>query len=287
MSYLPSILVQSVGGLLDRKINKGLSHSAMFATDKARKIAGYVLGNETDIPAVKREQKIGLVYHGSENYNADRAPQLRNRGSIKQTGDGQWLVKVPTGIKNRRTYDHSFDWSSVATEDLHLNLPALKTGNSKVKKTAKKWSTETDEKYTPWAFNLPALLTCPMAGDCEGFCYALQGSYAFASVRDSRARTLSLLWEAYTRGGVDAVEAMLGAAFDAARPRKGKVLLRIHDSGDFFSKWYYVAMDRALESRKDWLRPYGYTKRVDLIDDALRLSATAALASTVDALVNA
>ena len=266
MSYLPTILVQSVGGLLDRKINKGLSHSAMFATDRARELAGYVLGNDSDLPAIRRDRRIGLVYHGAENYNAERAPQLRNRGSIKQTGDGQWLVKVPTGIKNRRTYEHAFDWSGVATEDLHEHLPKLRTGNSKVQKTATKWSMETGEKFTPWAFNLPALLTCPMAGECEGFCYALQGSYAFASVRDSRARTLSLLWEAYTRGGVDAVEAMLGAAFDAARPRKGKVLLRIHDSGDFFSKWYYLAMDRALESRADWLRPYGYTKRVDLVN---------------------
>ena len=77
---------------------------------------------------------------------------------------------------------------------------------------------------------------------------------------------MSLLWEAYTRGGVDGVAAMLGAAFDAARPRRGKVLIRIHDSGDFFARWYWDAMDQALAARADWLVPYGYTKRVDFVE---------------------
>ncbi len=60
-------VVQSVGGLLDHKINRRKSHSRIFATVRDRKAAGYVDGNTNDLPAIRGDRKIGLVYHGTKN----------------------------------------------------------------------------------------------------------------------------------------------------------------------------------------------------------------------------
>ena len=60
-------IIQSVGGLLDSQINTRLSHSKIFSTVAMRKKAGYVDGNKNDLPAIKGQRKIGLVYHGNKN----------------------------------------------------------------------------------------------------------------------------------------------------------------------------------------------------------------------------
>lgn len=73
-------VVQSVGGLLDHKINRRKSHSRIFATVKDRKLAGYVDGNKNDMPAIKGERKIGLVYHGNRNLKEGQVAWLRAAG---------------------------------------------------------------------------------------------------------------------------------------------------------------------------------------------------------------
>lgn len=57
-------IVQSLGGKYDRLVDLTRSHARIFATHEARIAAGYVDGNETDIPAIEGAHKIGLVYHG-------------------------------------------------------------------------------------------------------------------------------------------------------------------------------------------------------------------------------
>jgi hypothetical protein len=266
---IANFIVQSVGGLFDEKILMHRPHSRMFPTAGERIAAGYALGNDSDLPAIDGTVKIGLEYHGTETYRPDSTPNLRQRGSIKRRDDGVWVVKVPTGIKTRKIHEHTFDFSDVRSADLHTLIP-LKTGNAKVKKTAAKLSEQDGVKYRPLALNLPALLACPMAGECERFCFALQGSYVYASVRDARARTMAVLHEAYRRGGVELVADVIGAALDANKPRKGKVLIRIHDSGDFFARWYWDALGVALAARADWVTPYGYTKRIDFVRASLQ-----------------
>lgn len=60
-------IVQSVGGLLDDKIDPKQSHSRIFASDADRKKAGYVDGNKNDQPAIDGVTRIGLTYHGVKN----------------------------------------------------------------------------------------------------------------------------------------------------------------------------------------------------------------------------
>jgi hypothetical protein len=41
-----------------------MPHSKVFKNEEELKAAGYVNGSETDIPAIEKESKIGLIYHG-------------------------------------------------------------------------------------------------------------------------------------------------------------------------------------------------------------------------------
>jgi hypothetical protein len=46
-------------------VQLGSSHSRIFSSHSARKRAGYIDGNLSDIPAIQGKVKIGLVYHGN------------------------------------------------------------------------------------------------------------------------------------------------------------------------------------------------------------------------------
>lgn len=57
-------IVQSLGGKHDSLVNLNRPHSRIFSSEEARKRAGYVNGNESDLPAIRGKKRIGLVYHG-------------------------------------------------------------------------------------------------------------------------------------------------------------------------------------------------------------------------------
>ena len=57
-------IIQSEGGLLDRLINVRRAHARIFATDYARRQAGYGDWHKTDTLALEGARKIGLIYHG-------------------------------------------------------------------------------------------------------------------------------------------------------------------------------------------------------------------------------
>ena len=57
-------MTQSLGGKLDRLIDRSKSHTRIFATHADRKRAGYCDGNRNDRPAQNGAPRIGLVYHG-------------------------------------------------------------------------------------------------------------------------------------------------------------------------------------------------------------------------------
>lgn len=66
-------ITQSLGGLHDKRLNLTRPHSRIFATHADRKRAGYVDGNDSDIPAIEGEKNIGLVYHGTRNLTEAQA----------------------------------------------------------------------------------------------------------------------------------------------------------------------------------------------------------------------
>lgn len=111
------------------------------------------------------------------------------------------------------------------------------------------------------SFGLPAYQSrdgfkvCPGAGACAAICYARQGQYSRGSVQETREHNLSFIRERGFRSFVRAAIRDL--------KRIDAKLVRVHDSGDFYSQaylnaWYRIA--RALPG----VRFYAYTKSLHL-----------------------
>ncbi len=97
--------------------------------------------------------------------------------------------------------------------------------------------------------------TCPQAGACLNFCYAQVGSYAFKASLVAHTRNLQFV---------------LDLPFDFAdqmiREIQGKRkvhAIRIHDSGDFFSRAYFMVWKSIMEACPT-TNFYAYTKMVPL-----------------------
>lgn len=70
-------VTQSLGGRRDYDIDYRKPHAKIFASEHERVDAGYCDGNESDIPAIIGETKIGLVYHGVRNLTETNLVQIR------------------------------------------------------------------------------------------------------------------------------------------------------------------------------------------------------------------
>lgn len=137
-------------------------------------------------------------------------------------------------------------------------------GNEKMIKTAKAWEKRFRTPARIVSFNLPRLQsedgqkTCPYAGVCAAYCYADQGRLAMPMAKASRERNL----EAINKMGWDKV-------FDALCEdlSRFQVLthVRIHDSGDFFSRQYYRTWVEVAAQFPEFIF-YAYTKSIPLID---------------------
>jgi hypothetical protein len=108
------------------------------------------------------------------------------------------------------------------------------------------------------SFGIPAyrsaggFATCPQAGACAAVCYARQGRYLMPNVAGARERNLES-----TRRPDFAAMAIVDLGAISAR------LVRVHDSGDFYSQayldaWFEVA--RAFPGKTF----YAYTKSLHL-----------------------
>jgi hypothetical protein len=108
--------------------------------------------------------------------------------------------------------------------------------------------------------------TCPGAGECQLFCYARKGGYRmFPDSSMSAARALNFLVN-----DPAGYMAMFDKEVKMAQARTSKagikLLVRIHDAGDFFSKEYYdLAMNVA--KNNPGAKFYFYTKMGDIATD--------------------
>ena len=109
--------------------------------------------------------------------------------------------------------------------------------------------------------------TCPGAGECQVYCYARKGGYVmFPASSMSAAQALNFLVN-HPAGYMEMFDTEVKKAKVTADKNKIKLLVRIHDAGDFFSKEYYnLAMDVARNN--PGVTFYFYTKMGDLANDA-------------------
>lgn len=108
-----------------------------------------------------------------------------------------------------------------------------------------------------WAGRLPDGRTynaCPSAGICAQVCYARNGSYRFSNVLERHQRNLAYV--------LDDLAGWTQQMIDEISRKRGPVIIRIHDAGDFFSDTYLRAWLTVMAAHPS-VRFYAYTKEID------------------------
>ncbi len=132
----------------------------------------------------------------------------------------------------------------------------LLTQNSKLKKTSKALSLRVFNFGIPAYKSASGKLTCPMADECVKFCYAKKGAYVWSNVQPAFEKRYQL---SKTLEFIDAMNAEI--------KKKRPDYVRVHDSGDYYSrsylaKWITIAKDNPE------VRFYSYTNMVDMMHKA-------------------
>lgn len=123
-----------------------------------------------------------------------------------------------------------------------------------------------DTKFLIW--NLPSKITCPYATEhCKKYCYAVKAETAYPNCLPSRAKHFAIsLRDDFIERMIYTIEAYLTKpSYKTAK----KVVVRIHESGDFYNydymrKWYIIA-DRLKKYKKVVFM--AYTKSVVYVDE--------------------
>jgi len=127
----------------------------------------------------------------------------------------------------------------------------LSNANSKLSKSF-------DDTIKVMSFGLNVDDTCK---SCKIPCYAKQGHYAIKNGSTYKKRKNN-----YSYVQLNDFIVRMNYHLEQARPKRGKktkLVVRIHDSGDFFSESYADNWIEICEQNKD-VYFYAYTKRVDL-----------------------
>ena len=154
----------------------------------------------------------------------------------------------------------------------------ISDGNSKLRKTSGKVKahlaehgslagfTPRPKAYRVVSFNLPAggyevdnksYITCPGADACLALCYARQGTFLFKGSKRVRIDNHQLLLTTHVTHGLQGVVDILDEAVKSVS--RTVAVIRLHDSGDFFKKWYVEAWVEVIKRHPNILF-YAYTK---------------------------
>ena len=129
----------------------------------------------------------------------------------------------------------------------------LLTQNSKLKKTSKELGLRVFNFGTPAYKSASGKLTCPMADSCVKFCYAKKGAYIWSNVKPAFEKRYQL---SKTDKFVDAMNAEIR--------NKKPDYVRVHDSGDYYSRAYLKKWIDIANSNPN-VRFYSYTNMVDMM----------------------
>lgn len=132
-------------------------------------------------------------------------------------------------------------------------MTALLTKNSKIAKSGKSTGLRVYNFGIPALRSATGMVTCPMAGTCATGCYAQAGTYVWSNVAPAYEYRLQV---------TQAPDFVAIMADEVAR-RKADVV-RVHDSGDFYSVSYMLAWFAVAESHPS-VRFYAYTKMVGMV----------------------
>ena len=103
----------------------------------------------------------------------------------------------------------------------------LLTQNSKLKKTSKALGVRVFNFGIPAYKSASGKLTCPFADECVKFCYARKGAYIWSNVKPAFEKRYEL----------SKTDQFVGAMYNEIVKKKPDYV-RVHDSGDYYSKTY-------------------------------------------------
>jgi len=110
------------------------------------------------------------------------------------------------------------------------------------------------------------ITTCPGAGECQLFCYARKGGYVmFPAASMSAAQALNFLVN-HPDEYMKMFDTEIKRTKALADKNGIKLLVRIHDAGDFFSKQYWELSKQVQLNNPD-VRFYFYSKMGDPVTD--------------------
>lgn len=105
---------------------------------------------------------------------------------------------------------------------------------------------ETGEKIRYAQFNTRAVIDCPFrSSGCEAVCYATKGNHVFPSVKHSREKSFT---DSKRTDFAEAMVYTLHVEKQSKRYKDATMLVRIHESGDFYSLQYL----------KKWVKVFGW-----------------------------
>ena len=131
----------------------------------------------------------------------------------------------------------------------------LLTQNSKIKKTSKHFGIKLMNFGIPAYKSASGKLTCPMADECVKFCYAKKGAYVWSNVKPAFEKRYEL----------SKTDKFIDSMNDEIR-RKKPDFVRVHDSGDYYSRAYLNKWIQIAKDNPD-VKFYSYTNMVKLIKE--------------------
>lgn len=134
-----------------------------------------------------------------------------------------------------------------------MNKITLLTQNSKIKKTSKLLGVRLFNFGIPAYKSASGKLTCPMAKDCVKFCYAKKGAYQWSNVQPAFEKRYEL---SKTDDFVNAIHTDIN--------RKKADYIRVHDSGDYYSREYMFKWFEIAKMNPD-KKFYSYTNMVSMV----------------------
>ena len=134
----------------------------------------------------------------------------------------------------------------------------LLTINGKMKKTSQRFLARVMNFGIVAYKSSTGRITCPFAGECASFCYARKGTYRFKNSKKAYE-------ERYQATLKDDFIELMSANIMIENPK----YVRIHDSGDFYSREYLYKWITIMNRFPD-IRFYAYTNSVAIIKDAIK-----------------
>ena len=128
----------------------------------------------------------------------------------------------------------------------------LLTQNKKLKQTSSKLGLRVFNFGIPAYKTASGKLTCPMAKECVKFCYARKGAYIWSNVKPAFEKRYELT----------KTKEFISVMSNEIRKKKADYI-RIHDSGDMYSKAYLYKWLEIAKRNPD-VRFYTYTNMVKM-----------------------